>query len=98
MRDLMSPKTPAATRYQAARWTLEHAGHLGSDDESSQVTAIEEMDADELGHAVKNGMQALQELADQLEGHHMIDDRAMRLHTIETRSSYKAKAEADFLR
>ncbi len=98
MRELMSPETPAATRYQAARWTLEHAGHVSSDDESSQATALEEMDADALGHAVMSGMQALQELAEQLEGYHVIDGQARRLQSIVTRASYEAEAGRDFLR
>lgn len=84
MRDLMADTTPAATRYQAAKWTLEHAGHTsGADDQGRGERSLEEMDADELAKAVTSGMQALQELAGQLEGTHYVDGQTRQVRTIE---------------
>lgn len=83
MRDLMKPETPAATRYQASKWVLEHAGHRADEPDDQQARPLEEMNADELARAVTSGMQALQDLAGQLEGHHVVDGQARPVQVIE---------------
>lgn len=84
MHDLMAPTTPAATRYNAARWVLEHAGHSGADNEERTYShKLQEMDAEELAQAVASGMQALGELAEQLQDHHHeVDGQAQCLEAI----------------
>lgn len=75
MRDLMGDETPAATRYQASKWVLEHAGHAnpGDADKGGQQKDLTDMNADELAQAVSSGMSALGELAEQLKGTHNVD-------------------------
>lgn len=98
MRDLMGPTTPAATRYNAARWVLEHAGHTVSDEENQGgVRPLEEMNSEELAQAVSSGMQALQELSGQLEGHHVVDGQARLVRTIAHATIASRDEEADFL-
>lgn len=92
MRDLMSSETPAATRYQASKWVLEHSGHQVDQDQEHRGKALEEMDADELAQAVTSGMSALQELAGQLQGHHVIDGQARQLQDVD-----QEEESADFL-
>lgn len=90
MRDLMAPNTPAATRYNAARWVLENAGHSRSDNELSRDgPMLQEMDAEELAQAVASGMQALRELAEQLGDHHVIDGQVRALETVELKTPYE---------
>lgn len=105
MRDLMGTNTPAATRFNAARWVLEHAGHTtpGKADQSDG-RPLGEMGAEELAQAVASGMDALKELAGQLEGHQVIDGQVRKLHTIGPPAPYKVAREkcqdadqADFL-
>lgn len=84
MRDLMGDETPAATRYQASKWVLEHAGHANpADAERSQTKDLSDMNADELAEAVKSGMTALGELAQQLKGTHNIDGELRRVRELE---------------
>lgn len=64
---------PASVRFNASKWILENAGHTGASDTGEREKDLSEMDADELARAVQSGMQALTELAGQLEGHHVID-------------------------
>lgn len=101
MRDLLGPTTPAATRYNAARWVLENAvdaGHSYSNNmERDGCQPLVEMDAEELTKAVASGMQALRELADQLEGHHVVDGQALRIQPVEPSARCEGDAEADFL-
>jgi hypothetical protein len=78
MGELMTGETvPAAQRFQASRWVLEHAGHAVPADLQGTAAgkALEDMSPDELATAVQSGMQALQELAGQLAGHHVIDGK-----------------------
>ncbi len=94
MRDLMGPDTPAATRYNASKWVLEHAGHQVDPGEGAdRDKPLEEMDAEELQRAIQGGMSALQELAGQMGGHHVIDGQVRPLETIENDS----QQDADFL-
>jgi phage terminase small subunit len=96
MRDLMGTNTPAATRFNAARWVLEHAGHtIPGDADQGECRSLEEMDAEELAHAVASGMNALKELAGQLEGHHVIDGQARALRTVEPRAPHENAWEKD---
>lgn len=84
MRDLLSGETPAATRYQASKWVLEHAGHeVGADRDQGQAKPLEDMDADELARAVTSGMSALQELAGQLQGSHYIEGEVRQLQDVD---------------
>lgn len=82
MQDLMSGDTPAATRYQASKWVLEHAGHHVDPDQDHQAKPLEEMDADELARAVSSGMSALQELAGQLQGSHLVEGEFRQLQDV----------------
>lgn len=78
VRDLLGAKTPANTRWQVAKWVLE-AGGLGPKGEAGENPGqkdLTDMDAEELQAAVSAGMGALQELAAQLQGHHIIDGQA----------------------
>lgn len=92
MRDLMGDDTPAATRYQASKWILEHAGHRPEQDQGRQAKPLEEMDADELAQAVTSGMSALQELAGQLEGRHFIEGESREVRDVD-----QEEESADFL-
>lgn len=75
MRALMGKDTPAATRYQASKWVLEHAGHRlpGDGDAQGAHKPLDEMNADELSRAIESGMSALGELAGKLNGSHPMD-------------------------
>lgn len=87
MRELMKPATPAATRFQVARWVLERSGHDDTtDSRAGEGKSLEDMSGDELAQAVTSGMQALHELAGQLEGHHIVDGEARRVETIDADS------------
>lgn len=85
MRELMTDKegTPAATRYKAAEWTLKAGGYGAQDNQAGQEKDLTDMNADELAAAVNSGMQALGELAQSLQGHHVIDGSARRLIEVE---------------
>lgn len=84
MRDLMGAETPAATRYQASKWVLEHAGHANpADAEKGQQKDLTDMDADELAQAISSGMAALGELAQQLKGTHNIDGEIRQVRELE---------------
>ncbi len=83
MRDLMGADTPAATRYQAAKYVLEQAGHGAEQADQGPAKTLDEMDAEELAHAVTSGMDALRELAGQLEGHHVVDGQVRQVQLIE---------------
>lgn len=84
MRDLMGDETPAATRYQASKWVLEHAGHANpADAEKGQQKDLTDMNADELAQAVSSGMSALGELAQQLKGTHNIDGQLRPVRELE---------------
>ncbi|MEQ6889076.1 hypothetical protein ABE957_10370 [Halomonas sp. CS7] len=99
MRDLMAPTTPAATRYNAARWVLEHAGHKIADESADLDSnpSFEEMDAEELSQAVASGMQALRDLAEQLQDHHVVDGQARRLQTVGPPAPSEMETDTDFL-
>ncbi len=90
IRELMGEDTPAATRYQAATWVLKNAGHGAEQADQGPAKTLDEMDAEELAHAVTSGMDALRELAGQLEGHHVVDGQVRQVRLIEGES-------ADFL-
>jgi len=80
--DLMDdPKTPAATKYNVARYTLELAGHTIQDDKGSDKP-LEDMNPAELAHAITSGMSALTELAGKMDGHHIIDGTPMRIKDV----------------
>lgn len=97
MRELMTDKdgTPAATRYKAAEWTLKAGGYGAQDTQAGQEKDLTDMNADELAAAVNSGMQALGELAQSLQGHHVIDGSARQL--IEVEAGDQDEEEDDFL-
>lgn len=84
MRELMADaeRTPAATRFKASEWVLGAAGLGPKADQMRERDGpkdLADMDPDELANAVSSGMQALGELAQQLQGHHVIDGQARHL-------------------
>lgn len=86
MRDLMGGDTPAATRYQASKWVLEHAGHRlpGDGDAQGAHKPLDEMNADELSRAIESGMSALGELAGKLNGSHPVDGEWREVKDVQT--------------
>lgn len=85
MRELMTDaeSVPASTRYKAAEWTLKAAGYAGREaDQGPDAVPLEEMNAAQLADAVSSGMQALGELAQQLNGSHVIDNQVRPLKQI----------------
>ncbi|MEG3080088.1 hypothetical protein R3F64_09455 [Halomonas sp. 5021] len=97
MRDLMNPATPAATRFNAARWILDQAGHKAQGAVPDESRSLEEMSSEELSQAVASGMQALRELAVQMEGHYMVDGQAKPLCDIGHKVPYEVEPGTDFL-
>lgn len=97
MKDLMTDKegTPAATRYKAAEWTLKAGGYGAQDTQGAQEKDLTDMNADELAAAVNSGMQALGELAQSLQGHHVIDGSARQLIEVEADNQDDDNAEDD---
>lgn len=73
IRALMDQRTPAATRYKAATWVLGQAGHREAGQLNREDVPLEDMTPEQLAQAVQSGMSALQDLAGQLDGHHIID-------------------------
>lgn len=88
MQDLMtSGDTPASVRYQASNRILQLAGHTApSDGPGSSEKQLTEMTSEELAQTIQNGMQALGELAQQLEGGHIVDGEVRELTVIENDS------------
>lgn len=76
--ELMQDKsTAAATRFNASKLVLEYAGHKSANDGQTGLEKdLDEMDANELTHAISAGMQALSELAQQ---HHIVDGEIRRV-------------------
>lgn len=72
---MIDPTTPAPTRFQVSKWILEEAGHNQAQKAADMAHAkpMEEMSAAELAFAVANGMQALQDIAGQLNGSNILD-------------------------
>jgi len=78
------PQTPPATRFNAARYVLEVAGHrAGDNSDDMQEKQIETMNMFDLAKAITSGMSALNELASGLEGTHIIDGEVIEAKYIE---------------
>lgn len=98
MRDLMGDETPAATRYQASKWVLEHAGHANpADAEKGQQKDLTDMNADELAQAISSGMAALGELSQQLKGTHNIDGELRPVRELEVLGDDEDAEDADYV-
>ena len=74
---------PASVRYQAARYILEQAGHRVADGVRDHAKPLEEMNPAELAQAVQHGMQALTDLAGQLEGGHAVEGEWRQIQEID---------------
>jgi hypothetical protein len=99
MGELMTGEAvPAAQRFAASKWILEHAGHaVPTDGAAGAGKPLEELSPDELATAVQSGMQALRELAGQLAGHHVIDGQVRELVDVLPGGDPDPDPDPDFL-
>ena len=83
LEELMIDKsTPAPTRFNASKLVLELAGHHPEAENLPMDKPLEDMNPSELAGAISSGMQALAELAKDLDGSHIIDGQVVPVKNI----------------
>lgn len=90
---------PAAQRFQAAKWILEEAGHGqdSRDGAAGDQTPLEEMDAAQLQDVIANGHAALDQLATQLQGGHIIDGQIRQIRDVIAGEAGSPEEDLSFL-
>lgn len=85
---------PASVRWPASKWVLEQTGHSSGVDDSTARKDLTEMSADELAEVVNGGMQALGELATQLQGHHIVEDQPRQVRDLNAVPEHEGDEES----
>lgn len=98
LRELMTDRenVPASTRYKASELTLKMGRWIGQENPEDRQKDLSEMNADELSQAITSGMQALSDLAGQMQGHHIVDGQARQIQDVE-QITLDDQETADFL-